>query len=58
MNSIPWMAEIYGMKIHPKFIHHVSSHLYWIFPILLLKMAEIHTLPVSQCQCSHGTRLW
>jgi len=21
MNSIPWMAEIYGMKIHPKFIH-------------------------------------
>jgi len=21
LNSIPWMAEIYGMKIHPKFIH-------------------------------------
>jgi hypothetical protein len=30
MNSIPWMAEIYGMimKIHPKFIHPLFSHLY------------------------------
>ena len=40
MNSIPWMVEIYGMKIHPKFIHHIFSHLYWVFPIFLLKQLK------------------
>ena len=28
------------MKIHPKFIHHIFSHLYWIFPIFLLKQLK------------------
>ena len=40
MNSIPWVVEIYGMKIHPKFIHHIFSHLYQVFPIFLLKQLK------------------
>ena len=36
----PLEVEIYSMKIHPKFIHHVFSHLYYIFPIFLLKQLK------------------